>query len=158
MSNAIIPTLPTSASVVNVGLSLFADAVANQGHPVTSVDWRIPAGGDMEVVAALTRLYGKHAATIDAANAEVFRRLEASPNIVGVAAAGGVIPALRGKMLLHCGPPIDYADAKQLGLPIEYLPPDHERWSRYWDLYCLLRLETQEGKKIYESAYASQIV
>ena len=111
MSNAIIPTLPTSASVVNVGLSLFADAVANQGHPVTSVDWRIPAGGDMEVVAALTRLYGKHAATIDAANAEVFRRLEASPNIVGVAAAGGVIPALRGKMLLHCGPPIDYADA-----------------------------------------------
>jgi serine dehydrogenase proteinase len=56
------------------------------------------------------------------------------------------------------GQPIDYADAKQLGLPIEYLPPDDERWSRYWQLYCLLRLETQEGKKIYESAYASQIV
>ena len=111
MSNAVIPTLPTSASVVNVGLSLFADAVANQGHPVTSVDWRIPAGGDMEVVAALTRLYGKHAATIDAANAEVLRRLEASPNIVGVSAAGGVIPGLRRKMLLHCGPPIEYVDA-----------------------------------------------
>jgi hypothetical protein len=56
------------------------------------------------------------------------------------------------------GQPIDYADAKQLGLPIEYLPPHDERWSRYWELYCLLRLETQEGKKIFESAYASQIV
>jgi hypothetical protein len=43
-------------------------------------------------------------------------------------------------------------------LPIEYLPPHDERWSRYWQLYCLLRLETQEGKKIFESAYASQIV
>lgn len=53
---------------------------------------------------------------------------------------------------------VAYADAKQLGLPIEYLPPDDERWSRYWELYCLLRLETEEGKKIYESAYASQIV
>lgn len=56
------------------------------------------------------------------------------------------------------GQPIDYANAKQIGLPIEYLPPTNERWSRYWALYCLLRLETQEGKKIYESAYASQIV
>jgi len=56
------------------------------------------------------------------------------------------------------GQPIGYADARQFGLPIEYLPPDDERWSRYWELYCLLRLETEEGKKIYESAYASQIV
>jgi len=56
------------------------------------------------------------------------------------------------------GQPIDYADAKQLGLPIEHLPQNDERWSRYWQLYCLLRLETEEGKKIYESAYASQIV
>jgi ATP-dependent protease ClpP protease subunit len=56
------------------------------------------------------------------------------------------------------GQPISHADAKQIGLPIEYLPPNDERWSRYWELYCLLRLETKEGKKIYESAYASQIV
>ena len=107
----VVPTLPTSASVVNVGLSLFADAVSDQGHPVASVDWRIPAGGDMQLVAALTRLYGQHAATVDAANAEVLRRLEASPRIVGVSAAGTVVPGLQGKMLIHCGPPIAYADA-----------------------------------------------
>ena len=56
------------------------------------------------------------------------------------------------------GQPIGYADAKQIGLPVEYLPPTSEPWSRYWELYCLLRIETKEGKKIYESAYASQIV
>jgi hypothetical protein len=56
------------------------------------------------------------------------------------------------------GQPIDYDDARQIGLPVEYLPPDDERWSRYWQLYCLLRLETEEGKKIYESGYASLIV
>ncbi len=107
----VVPTLPMSASVVNVGLSLFADAVSDQGHSVSSVDWRIPAGGDMHLVAALTRLYGQHAATVDAANAEVLKRLEASPSIVGVAAAGTVVPGLQGKMLIHCGPPIAYADA-----------------------------------------------
>jgi ClpP class serine protease len=56
------------------------------------------------------------------------------------------------------GQPIGYADAKQIGLPVEYLSPSDPRWARYWQLYCLLRLETVEGKKIYESAYASQIV
>jgi ClpP class serine protease len=56
------------------------------------------------------------------------------------------------------GQPILYDDAKQLGLPVEYLATDDPRWSRYWELYCSLRLQTENGKKIYESAYASQIV
>jgi ClpP class serine protease len=56
------------------------------------------------------------------------------------------------------GQPINYANAKQIGLPVEYLAPGDARWNRYWQLYCLLRLETQDGKKIYESDYASQIV
>jgi hypothetical protein len=56
------------------------------------------------------------------------------------------------------GQPINYADAKQIGLPIEYIPPSDERWSRYWELYCSLRLQTENGRKIYVSAYASQMV
>ena len=44
-------TLPESVAVVNVGLPLFADAVRDQGRPVEQVDWRIPAGGDPELVA-----------------------------------------------------------------------------------------------------------
>jgi Protein of unknown function (DUF1116) len=103
--------LPTSASVINVGLSLFADAISRQDRPVASVDWRIPGGGEPEVVSALQRLYGSTATRIDTANAEVLRRLDqASPVVVDVGPAGEVIPGLAGKVLLHCGPPLAYAD------------------------------------------------
>ncbi|HKA05344.1 MAG TPA: DUF1116 domain-containing protein [Acidimicrobiales bacterium] len=107
-----IPTFPTSATVVNIGLSLFADAVAAQGHPVAVVDWRIPAGGDAGLVATLNRLYGRRASLIDRANAEVVRRLdEGNPRLVDVAPAGSVVPGLGPSTLLHCGPRIDYSDA-----------------------------------------------
>jgi hypothetical protein len=36
-------TLPQDVGVVNVGLPLFAEAVAGQGRPSVQVDWRIPA-------------------------------------------------------------------------------------------------------------------
>ena len=59
--------------------------------------------------------------------------------------------------------PIWHADATQIGLPIEYFSPFDERWQRYWNLYiqqryCLESLREDGASKIYESAYASQIV
>jgi hypothetical protein len=111
-STDVIPTLPETAAVVNVGLSLFAEAVAAQGHPVAVVDWRIPAGGDPELVAALGRLYGRRSRSIDSANAEVLRRIDqGTPQLVAVAPARSVVPGFDDGMLLHCGPPIAYADA-----------------------------------------------
>jgi hypothetical protein len=108
----VIPTLPDDVAVVNVGLPMFADAVAAQGRAVATVDWRIPAGGEPELVAALARLYGRRSRTVDAANAEVVRRLdEGVPQLVDVAPAGTVVPGFGGRMLLHCGPPLDYTDA-----------------------------------------------
>ncbi|HET7720595.1 MAG TPA: hypothetical protein VFK43_11550, partial [Acidimicrobiales bacterium] len=68
--------LPDEVEVINLGLPLFADAIRDQGRPVVHVDWRPPAGGEAEVVAALSRLYGKRSAAIDDANAEVARRLD----------------------------------------------------------------------------------
>jgi hypothetical protein len=107
-----VPSLPERARVVNVGLSRFAEAVARQGFEVVNVDWRIPGGGDPDVVAALTRLYGPKAASVDAANAEVLRRLDGgAPKAIGVRAAADVVPGFEGTTLLHCGPPIAYADA-----------------------------------------------
>jgi hypothetical protein len=103
--------LPTEVSVVNLGLPLFADAIRDQGRPVTHVDWRIPAGGDLELVAALTRLYGRHAATVDEANAEVVRRLDTGvPMLVGIARAGDVVPGMGERTILHCGPAIAWDD------------------------------------------------
>ena len=111
----VVPTLPERAAVVNVGLPLFAEAVAAQGFPLAVVDWRIPAGGDMELVAALGRLYGRRSVSIDAANAEVLRRLDVgTPQLTAVAPAGEVIPGLGDRMLLHCGPSITYEDARAI--------------------------------------------
>lgn len=61
------------------------------------------------------------------------------------------------------GQPIRHEDAKQIELPVEYLPPSHKRWERYWSLYCMQRhclesLEAEGAKKIFESQHASQIV
>jgi hypothetical protein len=107
-----IPSLPARARVVNIGLPLFGRAVADQGFDVVDVDWRIPAGGDLDVVAALSRLCGPQADVIDAANAEVVRRLDTgAPTAVGFRPAAEVVPGLEGRTLLHCGPPIDYAGA-----------------------------------------------
>jgi len=106
------PVLPQAVSVVNVGLPLFADAVSAQGAQVVSVDWRVPAGGQPEAVAALGRLFGRYAGRIDAANAEVVRRMDtAVPLLTGVRTVAEAVSDLPERTLLHCGPAIGYADA-----------------------------------------------
>ena len=61
------------------------------------------------MVAALRRLFGEHAAQLDKANEEVFRRLDRGvPQLVAVRPAAEVIPALaEGRTILHPGPPIE---------------------------------------------------
>lgn len=104
--------LPKQVAVVNVGLPLFAAAVEAQGRPSVQVDWRIPAGGDPVAVAALRRLFGPLTDRVDAANAEVLRRLDTGvPSLVGVRPAGEVVPTLGDRMLLHAGPALGLDDA-----------------------------------------------
>jgi hypothetical protein len=102
--------LPNEVSVVNVGLPLFADAIAAQGRPVVQVDWRIPAEGDPAAVAALRRLSGPLTAQVDEANAEVLHRLDTGvPQLTGVRPAFEVVPGLEGQVLLHAGPALELA-------------------------------------------------
>ena len=90
--------LPDQVGVVNVGLPLFADAVADQGRPSVQVDWRIPAGGNLRAVAALRRLSGPRTAQVDAANNEVVRRLDKGvPMPVG---RGGVVATFLGSSVV----------------------------------------------------------
>ena len=99
-------TLPRSVEAVNLGLSTFADALRDQGAPVVDLDWRPPAA---DLVDVLTRLWGAHGDRIQAANAEVVRRIEgAAPCAVTVAPAGEAVPGLRDGLLLHSGPPIEW--------------------------------------------------
>ena len=103
--------LPSRVEVVNVGLERFETAVRDQGAPAVGVQWRIPAGGDLEAVAALARLLGPASDRVDAANAEVISRLDRGvPMLLGVETAGSVIGGLDAGTILHCGPRIAWAD------------------------------------------------
>jgi hypothetical protein len=53
---------------------------------------------------------------------------------------------------------IKWQDVKDLGLPVEYLSQQSERWQLYWQLYCLLRLAVKDRQNIFESSYASLIL
>ncbi len=103
--------LPDQLAVVNVGLPLFADAVADQGRPVQQVDWRIPAGGDPAAVAALGTLYGPRAQAIEPANPEVLPPLDqGGPKLNPIAPARDVLARRSDRTVLHCGPPIAFDD------------------------------------------------
>jgi hypothetical protein len=106
-----IVVLPNEIEVVNVGLALFAESVAEQGRPVVQVDWRIPADGDPATVGSLARLHGVHHAAVSAANTEVFRRLDTGvPMLTSVGTVRDVVPDVDDRTLLHCGPAISWTD------------------------------------------------
>ena len=42
--------------VVNIGISTFADDLRSQGVEVVRVDWKPPAGGDVEMLKLLEKL------------------------------------------------------------------------------------------------------
>lgn len=42
--------------VINIGIKTFADDLEKQGVEVVSVDWRPPAGGDVEILKLLDKL------------------------------------------------------------------------------------------------------
>jgi hypothetical protein len=76
---------------------------------------------------------------------------------------GGNFTAVAGqladnhKWLWH-GVPIDYIEAKKLGLNVTYLELDDPLWQQFWALYCSQRLEVariSEDCKLFESDYVS---
>jgi hypothetical protein len=94
---------------VNVGVSIFGEAVRAQGATAVDVDWRPPAGGDPGALHALERLWGEHGQRVAEANQEAVERIEsATPRAVGVARAGDVIPVLGDRVLIHAGPAIEW--------------------------------------------------
>jgi hypothetical protein len=55
-NSAAADLLKSKLSVVNVGISTFADDLRSQGVEVVSVDWKPPAGGDSEMLRLLEKL------------------------------------------------------------------------------------------------------
>ena len=48
--------LTEKLKVVNIGISTFADDLRTQGVDVVHVDWKPPAGGDVEMLKLLEKL------------------------------------------------------------------------------------------------------
>ncbi len=106
-----IEKLFAGVNVVNVGIEFIKDDIRKQGASAIHLDWRPPAGGKPEVIAALDRLAEPGiAARIEKANAEAVKRItEAHPVLVGFGKAIDVVPGMTAKTILHAGPPIEWA-------------------------------------------------
>jgi hypothetical protein len=101
--------------VLNVGVRLFAEALAGTGAPHMHVDWRPPAQGDPQLARTLAGLADDVVpdtvgARIRAANEEaVGRTLAAEPVWEDVRPAREVWPEMNDEhLLLHAGPPIEW--------------------------------------------------
>ena len=98
-------------SVVNVGLSSFAETLRNGRVPVIDVDWRPPAGGDSELIRIIDDLKSEDGRSwnsqVAAANARAIEHLlSAEPHIIGIGIAKDVIPGMTEQTILHAGPPV----------------------------------------------------
>ena len=92
----------SSLRIANVGADLFADALEEQGAPVTRVSWQ-PAAGDSDVQLSILLSDER----VDQANQEAVKRLMAArPRFVDVRPARDAIPGFHQNLLLHAGPPI----------------------------------------------------
>lgn len=94
---------------INVGVEQFGEALRPWDPDLVSVDWRPPGGGEA-VARALRRLAEPaRAARVESANQRVIERLlGARPFLVDVQPARDVVPDLRGRVLLHAGPPLGW--------------------------------------------------
>jgi CheY-like chemotaxis protein len=93
-------------SAVNLGLSSFAQPLAQAGAGVVDLDWRPPAAGDARIGLKLAELIADP--RIDAANEQALQRLfAAQPRLVDVIPAREAMAAFAdGRVIGHAGPPV----------------------------------------------------
>jgi hypothetical protein len=106
--------LTDGVRAINIGLAGFADPIRAAGAPVVALDWRPPAAGDRALGLLLARLEDDPTdpigGAIAAANGRAVERiLAAQPALVDVRPASEAIDGFGGRMLLHSGPPIEWA-------------------------------------------------
>ncbi len=111
-SEKLLALLSQKPKIINVGLRSFAEVAETYGCEAVQFDWTPPAGGDLNLIRTLNFLRSCKSVDIDAANNSVIAKIVSSqPVIKDVVCAGEAIPRLReGKVILHAGPPIAYAD------------------------------------------------
>ena len=105
--NKIDELFGNSLSIVNIGTETFLSDLAVQGAQVIHLDWKPPAGGDLQLVKALDDLTGRPEVT--AANAQAVNAiLDARPVLIDIDTALSVIPGMTKTTILHAGPPVTW--------------------------------------------------
>lgn len=99
-------------TVVNLGLSSFAENLGEEGARAVHVDWRPAGGGDPRVQQALDACLGPDGSPLEKiaeANGKAVEKvLKARPTIVGIGVARDVVPGMHDKLILHAGPPCEW--------------------------------------------------
>ena len=97
-------------NVLNVGLEQFSEDLKRQNVKVTQLDWQPPAGGNEELIRALSVVEREDIAQkIEAANQQAYERIvSAQPILIVYGRAIDVVPGMTERTLLHAGPPIDW--------------------------------------------------
>ena len=96
-----------NASIINVGVTAFGDAVASQGGKMGQVDWKPPLDAQLAELIANPEINAK----IDAANTKALDFiLKGNVEWVGMKRVGDVVPGMKKNYVLHSGPPIKWED------------------------------------------------
>lgn len=98
--------LAAPPAIVAAGVDVFSDALRAQGADVHDVDWRPPGFGDAADLTALA-LDPRRAA----ANRTAVERVLAAGSVLTDVRPAREVLDLPDRMLLHAGPPIEWADA-----------------------------------------------
>ncbi|MEA1912097.1 MAG: DUF1116 domain-containing protein [Spirochaetota bacterium] len=97
-------------SAINLGLESFADNLKNEGVKAIQVQWKPPAGGNLEIAGLLDKLdIIREKIDVAGANkkaAEIINN--GKPTVIDISTAGKVVPGMRKNLLLHAGPPVTW--------------------------------------------------
>jgi hypothetical protein len=102
------PLFSQPLSVLNAGLTSFADNIQHAGGQAVALSWQPPGAGDQQAGLDLATLLAHP--RVEAANQIALERyLSAQPVLKDVVNAAEAIPAMRErKLILHSGPPIEW--------------------------------------------------
>ncbi|MDI6740186.1 MAG: DUF1116 domain-containing protein [Candidatus Edwardsbacteria bacterium] len=96
----------TELKVINIGLRSFTESLDACQVKSIQLDWKPP----LAVSADAMRTIAANRELIEKANqAAVGRIINGKPHLTGMGRAGDLIPGMRENLLLHAGPPIEWA-------------------------------------------------
>ncbi|MEJ2745197.1 MAG: DUF1116 domain-containing protein, partial [bacterium] len=106
-SNRINELWSDKLQVVSMGLKSFTESItAQRSADAIHVDWRPPAGGDPQMLAAIDRLKPFEKKIAEANDRAIELMVSAQPILVDLRPAREAIPGMKDNLILHAGPPI----------------------------------------------------